>query len=297
MKLRPDEAEALRLAAARVIAGETLAEVARWMNAQGYTGSRGADWSSMSLGRLLDNPKIAGLALSADGELVPTGLAAVLTADEFQKLQKRSRRPRDRAPDYDYMLTESLSECGLCGTYLVGARANNQTPGYRCTGCGKVRITADQLETYVGTYVVAQLSRPGAQSRLRDLRDRMAAEVQRLEKEIAALEDRRGRLGAVYLDQVITQDDYDEGKKEVSSKLRKLRQRLRFTQQAVAAPVSGVEDLVGWWNSAPTRSRRALVVLLLERIEVNQASAAGIRTVEPGRVVLHWRGAAEPKSA
>ncbi|MFE5089420.1 recombinase family protein [Streptomyces sp. NPDC056638] len=304
MRLRPDEAEALRQAAARVIKKQKLAEVARWMNAQGYTGSRGAPWSSMSLGRLLDNPKIAGLAPDENGNLVPTGLAYVITPEEFHQLQGRERRSKDRAPEYDYLLTSGLSQCGLCHHDLVGARANNSTPGYRCLhasggGCGKVRITADQLEDYVGTYVVAQLVRPGAQEQLIALRDQMTKQAEDLEKQIKALEERRERLAAVYVDQAITQADYDEGKKESGNKLRVLRKKLRFTQQAANAPVAGVTDLVAWWNTAPNESKRSLVVLLLEKIEVFQASAAGIRTVEPGRVKLHWRGqgSQSPESA
>ncbi|MFB7081628.1 recombinase family protein [Streptomyces sp. NPDC056308] len=290
MRLRPDEAAALRQAASRVIQGQSVAEVARWMNEQGYTGSRGAPWSGMSLGRLLDNPKIAGLAEGEDGVLRPTGLAAVITPEEFEQLQRRPRRPKDRAPEYDYLLTSGLSDCGLCAHDLVGARANNSTPGYRCPGCQKVRITADLLETHVGTYVVAELSRPGAQQLLIQLRDQMAGEAETLEKEIKVVEQRRERLAAVYLDQAITKADYEEGKKEAGTKLRELRRKLRFTQQAADAPVAGVTNLVSWWNSAPTASKRSLVVLLLEKIQVFQASAAGIRTVEPGRVVLHWRG-------
>jgi len=46
---------------------------------------------------------------------------------------------------------------------------------------------------------------------------------------------------------------------------------------------------VKWWNTAPTASKRAITLLLLEKIEVFPASARGVRTIEPGRVVLHWR--------
>jgi hypothetical protein len=42
-------------------------------------------------------------------------------------------------------------------------------------------------------------------------------------------------------------------------------------------------------DSAPTASKKAIAMLLLEHVEVFPASARGVRTVEPGRVVLHWR--------
>ncbi|MBO0512401.1 hypothetical protein [Streptomyces beijiangensis] len=271
-------------------------EVVRWMNSAGHRTTRGGQWAVMTLSRWLDNPKIAGLAADPEtGELVETGLAYVITPDEYHRLKDLPRGP-ERSDPFDYMLSEGGSDCGLCRHPLVGARANNRTPGYRCLpnedgGCGKVRITAGLLEDYVGTYVVAELSKSGVQERLIALRKYFDEKVAALRVELDALMDRSGRLSVVYLDSGITQADYRAGKTENATRLRDVRKQLRFAEQAANAPVGGVENLVEWWNTAPVDSRRALCTLLLEKVEVFQASKPGVRTVEPGRVVLHWRGA------
>ncbi|MEU4152885.1 hypothetical protein [Streptomyces sp. NPDC026659] len=73
-----------------------------------------------------------------------------------------------------------------------------------------------------------------------------------------------------------------------------IRARIAKVQAAVHAQVENlkqdIKDLVKWWNIAPTASKRGITLLFLEKIVVFPASARGIRTIEPGRVVLHWRG-------
>ncbi|WP_377271613.1 recombinase family protein [Peterkaempfera sp. SMS 1(5)a] len=157
-RVRVQERQVVREAVSRRKAGQSRAQVAAWMNAEGHRGTMGGEWNSMTLGRLLDNPAIAGLERDPDtGELVETGREALITPEEFRELQQLPDRRRgvadaDREPEYEYLLGRGLSECGLCHQPLAGSRTSAKTPSYRCLtsfegrrGCGKVRITASTI--------------------------------------------------------------------------------------------------------------------------------------------------------
>lgn len=61
-RVRAEERQVVREAVGRIRAGQSQAEVAAWMTVEGHRGTMGGEWTSMTLGRLLDNPSIAGLS-------------------------------------------------------------------------------------------------------------------------------------------------------------------------------------------------------------------------------------------
>jgi hypothetical protein len=301
-RLRDDEVPVVRDMANRAEAGQSQAEIAAWENSEGHRGTMGGEWTSMSVGRLLDNPAIAGLERDpSTGELRETGLPAIISRAQFERLQKRPSRLGsvrsgvEREPDYDYLLNAGTVVCGLCTVPLTGARSDAGTPSYRCPtnfegqkGCGKVRITASPLEDYVGEYIVAELLRPEVANKLEEARRAFASEAEGVRERISQLEKARADLAQPYAKGELSRAAYLAADKETTAGLKAQRSRLRSLEQVMDVPVRGVDDLVSWWNHAPIRSRRALVALLLERVEVFSAPARGVRTVE-GRVQLHWR--------
>lgn len=302
-RLRDNERDALREAVSRRRqSGVSTADVAAWLTSEGHVGTLGQPFSSMTLGRLFRNPAIAGCRYDEDGNLVDAGHPGAITPDEFLDLQRileeEAARKAKPAPAYDYLLTAGTSECGLCHQELTGSRSNSGSPGYRCRprekdgrgGCGKVRIDAALLETYVAEYVVAELLKPGTRERIEAARVRVAELAAELRSMIRDLEKRRTDLGVMYADGQIRKKAFVEAHKEVDSRLKAARSRLRYTEQMVAFRVpTGVDDMVRWWNRAPVGSRRAITTLLIEKVELFSASEQGVRDVEDGRVKLHWR--------
>lgn len=134
-RLRDGEVGAIRQAVSRaLVAGESNAEIAQWMNGEGYRGTLGSSWTSMTVGRLFKNPAIAGLMRDDSGRLVAAGHPSIITVEEFSALQERDkkRKTADRVPAYAYFLSAGLARCGNCGQELTGARNNTGTAGYRC---------------------------------------------------------------------------------------------------------------------------------------------------------------------
>lgn len=303
-RVRAQERQVVREAVGRIRAGQSQAEVAAWMTAEGHRGTMGGEWTTMTLGRLLDNPAIAGLERDpATGELRETGREALITPEEFRWLQQRPgrrgsvRSPDGREPDYDYLLAGGLTVCGECGQRMAGARTSAKTPSYRCKtnfegrgGCGKVRITASLLEEHVAEHVLGELLRPGARAALEASRTGIDAEAEQVRVQIADLEGSRGALAEPYAQGAVSRDAFVAADRRISEMLKQARSQLRYLEQAVDVPLGGVEDLARWWEHAPFRSRRAVVVLLLDKVEVHPARARGVRDVDD-RVTLTWRTA------
>ncbi|MFF4504791.1 recombinase zinc beta ribbon domain-containing protein [Streptomyces sp. NPDC001401] len=301
-RVRVEERQVVREAVGRIRAGQTQAEAAAWMTAEGHRGTMGGEWTTMTLGRLLDNPAIAGLERDPEtGELRETGRERLIEPEEFVWLQenrpsrlgsRRSGQPRE--DDYEYLLTGGLGECGQCAQQLTGGRTSAGTPSYRCPtnfegrgGCGKVRVTASLLEDYVAEHVLGELARPGAQASLEAARARMAAEADQVRDRIKELEKSRAELAEPYEKGQLSRTAFVAADRRIGDSLKSSRARLRYLEQAVYVPLGGVEDLARWWEHAPYRSKRSLVVLMLQKVQVHPARARGVRDVDD-RVTLSW---------
>lgn len=299
-RLRDDEVGPLRQMVSRAIEGnQSNADIAVWANGEGCRGTLGGEWKDASVGRLFRNPAIAGLRYDDDGELVDAGHPGAITPEEFKALQARenSRKASDASPPYDYLLVDGASTCGKCTWALQGARTNAGTPGYRCRpkdkdgrgGCGEVRMDAELLENYVGEYVVAELLKPGIRDHILKAQAAVRAQAEKMKTTIKDLEGRREEAATLYGQRQISSDAFVAADREISANLKDTRSRLRYAEQMADFSLGNAKDLVRWWNTAPSASKRAIARLFLENVEVFPARARGVRTVEPGRVVLHWR--------
>ncbi|MDX3130828.1 recombinase family protein [Streptomyces europaeiscabiei] len=300
-RLRDGEVGPLRQMVSRALVDESTSnqEIAVWANGEGYRGTLGGEWKDASVGRLFRNPAIAGLRYDEDGELVDAGHPGAITREEFEALQKReqSRKAADANPPYDYLLTDGAASCGKCANALQGARSNAGTPGYRCRpkdkqgrgGCGEVRIDAELLESHVGEYVVAELLKPGIRDQILKAQAAVREQLKQLSQEADDLVARRTEAGTLYGQRQISGDSFVAADREITASLKTVRSRLRYAEQMAQFSLGNAKDLVRWWNTAPTASKKAIAMLLLENVEVFPASARGVRTLEPGRAVLRWR--------
>ncbi|MFF0409640.1 recombinase family protein [Kitasatospora sp. NPDC004745] len=292
-RLRASEVPGVQGAASRRRLRQSKAAIAEWMNSEGFRGTRGSDWTTMTVGRLLRTPEIAGLTRGDQGELVESGKPAMITPEEFHEIQaidaEAAVEPREDT--YEYLFTGGLAICGESGDPMASARSNADTPGYRCEVCGKTRIAAAVLEDYVGEHVLAELLRPGAQERIEAARVERAKQAVEVRAQVDQLKKAASELADSYLAGEVTRQTLVAVEKRAAEQIKPLRARLRFLEQVVNAPyLTDVDGAIKWWEHAPAASKRALVGLFVDAIEVNKASARGVRHIEPGRVVLRWRG-------
>jgi site-specific DNA recombinase len=179
------EAAAVRQAAQRVLAGETLSSIVRDWNRAGLTTSGGGPWRVNSLSSLLVQPRL----VAAPAILDPATHAALLALHA-----SRSKGPRRATRRY---LLTGLLRCWRCGGALRGMPRARGADLYVCPGpphggCSGTAVTADHAEEAVGDMVLARLDAPdlltlpagghdaaievaGHQQRLRELGDLWAA--------------------------------------------------------------------------------------------------------------------------
>ncbi|MEW1700705.1 zinc ribbon domain-containing protein [Streptomyces sp. NPDC091278] len=296
-RVREPERQVVREAVSRRLADQPRSAVVAWMNAEGHRGTMGGEWTNWSLGRYFANPAIAGLERDESGNLVESGRPALITPAEFRQLEIAEGHEEGAArpvkdDDFPYLLSESLAECGLCQSHLTGGRSNASTPSYRCRDCGRVRTTAAALEDFVGEHAVAELSRRGTQAVLLAAQQEMRAKAEELRQEIENLTASRDALADPYAEGHVTRSVLAAADGSITDKLKDARRRLRFLEQIADAklPLDGVTDLIRWWEHAPVSSKRAVVALLFESVQVHPARARGARSVDD-RVVLKWRTA------
>jgi hypothetical protein len=280
--LHPKETQGLRVASSLLLGEEapTKSDVVRTLNAKGYRTARGSEWRTSVLMRTLLHPRMAGL--DEEGNPIEGHEESVLSVDEHNRLTEKYgavSEDEDQAaprPAYEYLATNGLSKCGQCTHPMVGARVTGDAdPSYRCppptegsASCGRIRMTADRLETAVGEQVTAELLRPGVRDQLARLQQDIKEEVSRLRVHVQGAAQRFTELGDMYGRGLLVKAAFLAAQQATKQDLKEARVRLRLLEQIAGLDLGQVTDVVAWWNTAPQVSRRALVGLVAEVVYV-----------------------------
>ncbi|NUK32326.1 recombinase family protein [Streptomyces lunaelactis] len=300
-RVRESEAEVLRAAASRRLLKQSYDAIVEWMNAEGHRTTRGGQWRPAVLASVLDHPAIAGLEEDENGKLVETGGPVIVSRGDFEAIRamRRVNDPdKQRAEQREYLIPGPIGVCGLCACTLGSSPTAAGTRGYRCSpstaqhpgGCGKVRIMADLLETYVAEHVLAELAKPEVSALIGQARDEVLAQAAVLRKEAAAARRRQKKLGEDYARSPdMTLKTFRSADQELKKLVREGEAQARLLEQVKHVPVGDVPDLVRWWKHAPMKAKRGVLVLMLEQVAVYPAASRGSRTVDADRVGLRWR--------
>jgi DNA invertase Pin-like site-specific DNA recombinase len=192
--VREDEAEVIRDLAGRLLAGETVQQMADDLNTRGITTTRGGQWAPRNLSRTLGNPLYGG-ELAYQGEVIGSlnGVTPVLDADIYAAVQaKLGARKRGRRASGRYPLT-GVVECGNPNCTRRGTMAGHPRAGgvraYICPvpvgGCG-MSVLARPVEVIVRDRVLADLGDAAAREAMRQADDWLDEQRAKLRK---ALDD------------------------------------------------------------------------------------------------------------
>lgn len=161
-----EEAQALRIAATSVLAGETLSSIVRQWNDRGLRTAGGGPWRVNSLSTLLVQPRLAGI--DGDGNRLRGGLfPPILDVDTHRRLVALhgARRKGPRRATRRYLLT-GLLRCWRCGGGLHGTPTTRGSDLYICPGpahggCSGTAVTADHADHAVRELVLSRLDSAG----------------------------------------------------------------------------------------------------------------------------------------
>lgn len=307
----PEQAEAIRWAAERVLSGWALANIAREARARGLRGTHGGTVTANAVRRWVTNPTVAGVRVHS-GRVVGRGVwEPILDEQTWQACRAKLSQPRKvhrrdggtygvghnvitMPTGRRYLLTGGLAVCGVCGAPLVGAMrrlrpGSDPVPYLSCHpnrgGRGCVGILLEQTEQHVVTELFAELDKP-------EFLDAIAADdhAQRRDELIAALgalDRQRDELAGMWAqpDQLTTAE-WTTARRALAEH----EQRLRADLAAVPAPLAGI-DIAGArsaWPAMTLDEQRELVRLFIARVVVARAKP-GTRTFDSGRVGVEWR--------
>lgn len=305
--LVPAEADLIREATERFLAGESIGSLTRWANTQGLPTRTGKRWGHVTLRQALKRSKNAGVVVR-DGEVVGAStFPAIVSEDQWQAtvaiLDSPERRTYDRASTVKYLMS-GLARCGTCGGPMgvgwVRRRNGDKVSVYKCrdtTGAGRegdgrshpARMT-ERVDEYVETVVLARLARTG-------VADLFAV-------------DRRAEVGALEVERDTIRQNLDalaeqagEGNISVAQMgkvSKRLRERLDDVSARLVAAASGSVlgefaasgmDAVEWWESVNLERRRAVVDALCT-VTLLAVGKGRARVFHPDTVPIEWKAAA-----
>ncbi|MEV0735489.1 recombinase family protein [Streptomyces sp. NPDC050549] len=292
----PEEAAHLVAAAKRLLEEKkTLRETAEWMTENAGPTVSGRPWAPTTLRRRLRNPAIAGLRENAEGQLV-RGPAEPLvdreTFDALQELFEGNQNSQGSKPRFVHYLSGGLATCALCKQPLVPRSTANGGRGYVCEseGCGKVRISAEPLDEYVGERVVARLATPAQLKRLAAIRDRFAADAREAERFQTELRGHKEELAKAYGAKELNLGEFRAAKAALEKRRGEAMAAVRRGKALDELPELTPQGIETWWNETAGREqRRNLVQLTVREVRVGPATVRGSRKFDEGRFEIFWR--------
>lgn len=300
----PDEAAEIRDAARRVLRGEALRSITLDWNQRGLRTTTGGEWCIGTVGRLLTQPRLAGIAVYRGEPIGKGNWPAILDVETHERLtalsasRRRSSR-RGRAPQY--LLTGGLAVCRGCGASL---RANTHKPSgkaqYVCSAksdgrtCPQgVAIAIHRADETAREAVFAHIDGPEfalalerAAAREADREGDVASITARLTTERARLVE----LGDMLADGDLSPAEYKRLTAKVGERIDEQQQLLASIESVgPAAPFVGQGDVLREaWERMTTDERRLVVGAVVERFVV-APKPPGSSGFAPERVQSVWR--------
>ncbi len=295
--VEPIEAAAVREAAARIRAGDSLRALATDWNARGLTSVRGKPWSVQVLRRMLLSTRLSGQR-AYRGEVVATGdWEPILTPDDTAQLTAILTDPArtTRRTVRRYLLSGGLLRCSLCNAVLVARPRSGGARRYVCAkgpglpGCGKIAIMSEPLEALIAEAVLYRLDTPELAAALAGAAQQ-DAEADAAQTSLSADRAQLDELARGYADRLITFAEWLVARKPIETRIEAGQRKVgRLTQTAaITAHVGGADALRATWAELPLTRQRAIVSAVLDRAIVRPA-VRGRTTFDPDRVEPVWR--------
>jgi site-specific DNA recombinase len=295
--IEPTEATAIREAAARIRAGDSLRGIASDWNARGITSVRGKPWSVHVLRRMLMAARLSGQR-SYRGEIVARGdWQSILTDEDTAQLRAILGDPArlTRRSVRRYLLSGGMLRCGICNAVLVARPRGDGERRYVCAkgpglpGCGGIAVLAEPLEELITEAVLYRLDTPELAAALIGV---AAADADADAAQASVVADRAQleELARAYGERQITFPEYLAARKPIEARIEAGQRKVsRLTQTtAIEGHVGDSATLRSTWADVPLTRQRAIVAAVLDRAIVRPA-VRGRTRFDPDRIEPVWR--------
>lgn len=293
---RTAEADVLREAAARILAGESLGSVARDLDSRGVTGSKGSRITGTGLRTLLLRPRNHGMRVHEGQVIGPGTWEPIISAEDGERLRllltDPARRTNRAARRY---LLSGLVRCGNCGTRMASA-SRESGRRYVCgmlttanVPCQRVMIQAEPLEALIADAVLLRLDSAELMTALTRTDD--GARVSGLGDEISADMARMEDLAKAWADGDFSREEWKVARDRIESRLEANRRALaRMTRRdAIENYIGQGDSLRASWDTLNLSQQAAIVKAVVDHITVYPFAKPGQRRFDPARVAPAWR--------
>ncbi|MGY1693575.1 recombinase family protein [Geodermatophilus sp. SYSU D00814] len=298
---RAAEADALREAYAGVLAGESVARLARGLNAAGHVTAFGKAWGPASLRPVLLNPRNAGLR-AYDGEVIgPASWPAIVTEDVFRAasriLTNPARGKGGQGPAAAALLT-GIATCGVCGGEVKQNRRyhwKNKHQSYAvyvCKDRSCASVPVEYVDGRVWRAVTKALPDPAFHAAWTDQRPAEEADIAALQDESRQLRQRLTDAAEDYAAGIFTRDQARTITTKTRSRLAEIEEELtRIGNTYDLSSMLGDADYVHEQIENMTQDeRRALIRAIVERVSLHPRPK-GTKQLSPECVKVEIRPA------
>jgi DNA invertase Pin-like site-specific DNA recombinase len=275
----PEEAEAIRDAARRVLEGEGVYSIVQDWNANGPRPVKATLWTTQVLKGILIQPRLVAKREGYDdGELIDLeGVPPILDEATWERVCAVLGEARPLAPKVRHLLS-GLAHCGRCERPLRGGRGSSVRGSkglYVCPpksagigACGSLSVMADPVNERVEEKVIEWLSGRGhVEVLLARYADSPESEAKTLR--IAELNDGIVDLARALKERKIKYAVYSKLHDEAIEERQRLQRQVAVPREASALKEAlAFEDVAKEWESRSLEWRRAIIKLCTSRIVV-----------------------------
>lgn len=295
--LRIDDAEAeiIRDAAGKVLAGHGVESIAADLYRQGVRGRYGGRPTGQAVETWLISATTGGM-IQHQGQIIGPGNWEPILDEATWRAVRAKLAERHNGPTHPrkYVLTGGLAVCGGCGAGLRGGVRGNKTTrvsylrcpapargGKACTG-----IRMDHLEQVVTDEVWSALDRPEFLTAI----GQDSGERDRIVNDLTSIDSRRGELAALWADGSLKGPEWKTARGALDAREKALQADLA----AIPAPLVNVDitEARSAWEYMTAEERREFLSIFIDRVRVMPFDGQRIphgEWVERGRVRIEWR--------
>jgi len=297
LNIDPAEADLIRAAAERILAGDSLRSVVTDWSEAGVLSPAGKPWILPTFTTMIASGRLSGQR-EHKGEIVAKGVwEPILTPEQTTAIRAilDANRHARRRPTRRYFLTGIL-HCGRCGAPLIARPDARSQRRYVCakgvgyTGCGGLAVMAEPVEAFIEEALLQRIDRrevasalagaAGAEATRAADRDAIVADEAELEE-----------LARDYAERRITRREWLAARDIIEARIEEARRRIsRESATAALDPYLGRPGaLREEWTTIGLNRQRSIATALLNRATIRPAAVPGRGVFDPARIEPLWR--------
>ena len=291
-----DEAEVIREAARRTLAGESLRSVCEDFYARGIRGVTGAVLGRTALRGILQSGRISGQREHHGVIVGPAVWPAIIAPEQTERLRAVFRDPTRKSPGrgVSYLLSGFL-RCGLCSARMVG-RPRGSRRCYVCTrninskviGCGRMSRSAEPIERLVTEALFGMFDSTDMVRAIDGQEDDHGAALM---EQITADQAQLDELAGAYAAKQITMREWLAARSPIEQRIEALSADFAATtsRDTVAREYVGRGSaLREEWGLKSIDQQRAILASVLDHIDVAPATR-GSKAFDPEKITPVWK--------